>query len=495
MYYFITNRFFKQTSAIELAQVKRQKIFSMLDQESTIVEIEDSFENFNLVNKLKQHGKLVNMFNYFQKLQVIPKDQETNLIDEIFDGASYTQYGNHFRTDDKYNNIQVNLKDGRVFYVDYLDHYGFLDRREYYKFGKLANTEFFSDDARVLVKQYYDNDHFPIMTFYYRGADNHQVALTMIRLRYRGHIHSFATVDELISFFFNCLVEDDKRAGKKTSFIIDRSVPELNCLSKLDKSIHVTYVFHTLFQDNGVIRAAYKPIPELIKNGIINDLICSTEAERRDLIKAFNLDEAQVYAIPVTYTTNVKRVPFSKRDTNKILLVSRISVEKNVVDAIKAVIEVRKKHPHVYMDILGYGDAYNGNKAVNEVNQLIRDANAESYIHLLGFKANIEEYYDTASMQLLTSQYEGFAMALLEGQEHGLPGIAYDVKFGPDEIIKDNITGNIVPYGDLDKLEKSILSLLKDSSKRKKFSKAAYKNSIDFSVKTIANKWKHYFEP
>lgn len=69
MYYFITNRFFKQTSAIELPQIKRQKIFDSLNQKSKIVEIEDSFENFDLVNRLKQEDKLINMFNYFQQLQ------------------------------------------------------------------------------------------------------------------------------------------------------------------------------------------------------------------------------------------------------------------------------------------------------------------------------------------------------------------------------------------------------------------------------------------
>ena len=117
MYYFITNRFFKQTSAIELAEVKRQRLFSYLGQKSTIVEIEDSFENLDFVEELKNQNKFINMYDYFQKLSSVSDALETALIDKIFGKANYTKHGNQYRTDDKYNNIQVNLKDGRVFYL------------------------------------------------------------------------------------------------------------------------------------------------------------------------------------------------------------------------------------------------------------------------------------------------------------------------------------------------------------------------------------------
>lgn len=40
---------------------------------------------------------------------------------------------------------------------------------------------------------------------------------------------------------------------------------------------------------------------------------------------------------------------------------------------------------------------------------------------------------------------EGFSLALLECQSYGVPMISYDIKYGPNELVKDGLNGYLIP--------------------------------------------------
>ena len=43
---------------------------------------------------------------------------------------------------------------------------------------------------------------------------------------------------------------------------------------------------------------------------------------------------------------------------------------------------------------------------------------------------------------------EGFNLAIMEAISHGLIAFSYDVNYGPNEIVEDDVNGNVVPYED-----------------------------------------------
>jgi len=485
MYLFLTNRFYLQTSAIELAEVKRQKIFDSLDIPNEIVEIEDNYDHPVIEHNLqmKEH-RIINIFDYFQGINSGIPNYRYPTVSDFYGTDNY-----HLMDDDTYINqdhsILVGMRNEKVYYVDYKDQYGFLDRRDFYKYGYLSRTDFYADDGRVLIKQWFNAAGQPVITYYYRGGNNHQVALTIIHLKTKGKTLSFTSEAEFIRFFIQELVEQ----YHDPTLIIDRSLPLLDVLNKSFIKTEVYFVFHSLFAVNGKLRVAYKSIPNQIKKGIINKLIVATEAEKKDLINLLNIQSEVVKSIPVTYSNKIEHINFDQRDPNKILLISRISSEKQVEQAVKAIINVHKTNPNIYLNIWGYGDAYDGNKAIQALNNLIKKSAAQRYINICGFSLDLEKEYNSASIQLLTSKYEGFSMALLEGQEHGLPAISYNVAYGPSDIIRDGITGYLIETNNLEELQEKLELLIRNRTERKRLSENSYVASNRYSFAKIREKW------
>ena len=83
------------------------------------------------------------------------------------------------------------------------------------------------------------------------------------------------------------------------------------------------------------------------------------------------------------------------------------------------------------------------------------------------------DVYNNAWLEALTSQYEGFAMALLEAQEHGCPAVSYDIDYGPNEIITNNYNGRLIQAGDKTALFDTLDLLLSYPSMIEEYSKNA----------------------
>lgn len=78
-----------------------------------------------------------------------------------------------------------------------------------------------------------------------------------------------------------------------------------------------------------------------------------------------------------------------------------------------------------------------------------------------GFRKDLPEIYADLDVVVLTSLNEGLPVAIIEGMAAAKPVVAFDVG-GVKDLIQDNVTGILVPFGDVHKLANSIISLLKD---------------------------------
>lgn len=83
---------------------------------------------------------------------------------------------------------------------------------------------------------------------------------------------------------------------------------------------------------------------------------------------------------------------------------------------------------------------------------------------------NISEYYEEASLYIMTSRYEGLPLVLIEAKQKGLPCISFNCPNGPDEIIRDNKDGYIIDFGDYEGMANAILELTSKREKLKDFS-------------------------
>ena len=84
-------------------------------------------------------------------------------------------------------------------------------------------------------------------------------------------------------------------------------------------------------------------------------------------------------------------------------------------------------------------------------------------------------------------------MVILEAMSCGLPVISSDCKYGPSEIITNEVDGFLVPVGDEKEMSDRISQLIEDISLRKKISEAALLRSQQFEVDVIIQQWMSLF--
>ena len=106
----------------------------------------------------------------------------------------------------------------------------------------------------------------------------------------------------------------------------------------------------------------------------------------------------------------------------------------------------------------------------------------ENNVKLLGWQNNPDKFYSQADAFLLTSNYEGWGMAVVEAANYGLPIIMTDVGCA-GEFIKDGESGIVIPVNDQAKLEEAMLRIINDDNLRKELIEGAFS-----AIKNLPNK-------
>ncbi|MEK7647127.1 MAG: glycosyltransferase [Patescibacteria group bacterium] len=167
--------------------------------------------------------------------------------------------------------------------------------------------------------------------------------------------------------------------------------------------------------------------------------------------------------------TDVKKIEDAKVGVNLrakypqfnffILMASRLAREKNIGMAIKAVSKVLEGHPSVGLVIVGDGPEK------ENLQSQIANLKISKNIIIENWNDDLPSYYKTADLFLLTSNYEGYGMSVVEAMAAGCPAIMTDVGLA-GEILADGVNGLVVPVGDAVRLGAAILNMVEDPYKR-----------------------------
>ncbi|OFI45910.1 hypothetical protein BG262_06445 [Floricoccus penangensis] len=105
------------------------------------------------------------------------------------------------------------------------------------------------------------------------------------------------------------------------------------------------------------------------------------------------------------------------------------------------------------LDVYGTGDDY------VEIKKIISENNLEDRIILHGWVSSPFNEIKEADYLLLSSNYEGFPMVLLEAISYGIPCISSNCPTGPEDII-NSTNGYLFPVGDNEQFEEIIHKVL-----------------------------------
>lgn len=172
-----------------------------------------------------------------------------------------------------------------------------------------------------------------------------------------------------------------------------------------------------------------------------------------------------------------KPYTIKKKDNSlKIITVSRLSAEKNVIRAIEVARCLRSMNATFDWHIIGDGEC------MQSIKDEILKENLESYIHMEGKQANPYPWIAGADMMVHLSTVESFGLVILEAMCLGVPCIAVE-SLGAKELINNG--NGILTYDNAETIAREVFKLAKDSKLRKTIISKA-KSGLDAYEKNIS---------
>ncbi len=104
-----------------------------------------------------------------------------------------------------------------------------------------------------------------------------------------------------------------------------------------------------------------------------------------------------------------------------------------------------------------------------------------------------KEFYIRAKIFVMTSDYEGLPMTIIEAQTLGAVPVAYNSFSSITEIITKD-SGIIIDFGDDHGFEMAIQTLMSDSDLLQKMMVSGLQNAQKFAPDIIAQKWMELFD-
>lgn len=215
-------------------------------------------------------------------------------------------------------------------------------------------------------------------------------------------------------------------------------------------------------------------------------VITLTHAQQRDML-ALHLSAGNLTVVP-NVVRDLHGDAEAPRNNAHGIMLARLTKGKRIDHAIRAVTAARSSVPGLHLDVYGDGDMH------DELTQQINANNAGEHITLCGYAGDAKDHFSEASFSLLTSKQEGQGLVLLESMSAGCIPIAYDIKYGPADIITDGVDGFLVPDGDVEALTQAITRVATmDDAELTQMRRNALKRAADFYETAVVNKWATMF--
>lgn len=138
-----------------------------------------------------------------------------------------------------------------------------------------------------------------------------------------------------------------------------------------------------------------------------------------------------------------------------ILMVGTLSPNKGHRFGIRAIAEMIQVRPDVRLLIAGDG-AHR-----EELEALAGQLGISDNVDLLGRQEDVPQLMSSVHVLWQLSESEGLPMVALEAMATGLPIVGFDVR-GTRDLLEDEVTGFLVPFGDVQLVVKRTLALLSD---------------------------------
>jgi glycosyltransferase involved in cell wall biosynthesis len=216
-------------------------------------------------------------------------------------------------------------------------------------------------------------------------------------------------------------------------------------------------------------------------------VIAITEALARFTVERVGLPAAKVdvvhYGVDEPPPAWAENQPLLLPERARILLaICRLTPQKGVDVAVRALAEVRREHAEAVLVVLGEGPERDA------LEWLARDLGVGDAVFLPGRAGDVAEWLARAEILVHPVRWEGFGLALLEAMLSERPVVASAVSSVP-EIVADGETGLLVPPDDPSALAAALSRLLTDRESAARYGSAGRERARrEFSVERMARR-------
>ncbi|WP_157944350.1 glycosyltransferase [Apilactobacillus timberlakei] len=489
---FTNENIFTFNSGTEISAINRLKMFRKNDVLSKIVT--KNFDTSFIRNILKyglNKEEVINMYDYFQGFTNIEKKHEYLRYSNIIDKNVYKIVGinNDISNIERNGNLVAKVHIfpetfGEIGEVEYYDKFMDVYSKDIYDYrGYKTKTQYFNPNGELGHEYLLDINGKPVIQITHMLADGH-LKVTMIELLdYKGSNYRFKSEDELFTFFLNEISDEN-------TIIINDRPSLIESVAKTNEKVSKYQFLHSNHLNN-ITNNIYDNLVPLFDDylKLFSGIIVSTLDQKNDLNKLQN--NIKIYVISDFCIMS----KYNSEDydlNNNIAYIGRIFKDKNVDDIIYVLSYIKEYLKDVHLYIVGY---FESNEYKNHLFNLIKQLKLDNNITFTGYKfdSSKKEVINNSKVIIQTSLNESLGISLVEGLSFGKPEVAYDIKYGPNKIIKNRKNGYLIKPNDKKKMAKKIYKILNDNKIFYRFSKQSLIISEDFDENHVFGQWKKLF--
>ncbi|MBR1579110.1 MAG: CapA family protein [Selenomonadaceae bacterium] len=484
--FFMLRNFKTNASGLELSALRRATLFKKYFG-CDVQLLTNEYQN-DATDNLARYGpdgKLLNMYDYFQGIDRETTPEKIAQLPPIGADCLIEYRGSDMRVrrDDRLlmycafdpDNQKLRyinyFEDGKKIRRDTFDTLGFLSRRQELEpeTGAVQSAEYYRPDGSVAIREIYEIVDKKSVPKSLELVDEHK---------------AFDSGRKVIAHWLDRLTAD---RNKKYFMIADRS-PEysrfyVDAKRRDRKNIFVVHLLHNLH-----VLEPFDPFTSptkrwfnfLTDSSLKSDAVMAlTNRQREDIIKRYGL--TNVVTLPHSLA-NINRVE-RPLDPMKVILVGRLTGQKNPDRALDVFKLVLQKVPRAHLHFYGEGPL------ADHLQQRINDEGLSESVVLEGFSRDMPSVFASAALLILTSDYEGAPLVIQESLYQGCPVVALDCTYGPADMIEDGVNGYLVPFADVELMADRIAQILLSPELRQRMSDNAPSSLKKFSQPAVAGMW------
>jgi glycosyltransferase involved in cell wall biosynthesis len=249
------------------------------------------------------------------------------------------------------------------------------------------------------------------------------------------------------------------------------------------RKVPVLHNCHTSFpyRAEDQTRSTWLPLLENLNR--VDAVVSLTHKQRDHIAERYGGTNLHVINHPTPLASNLRM----RRQPALLVVVARLEKQKRLDHAIQAFTRAASQVPEARFDIYGAGSEAKALKA------LVRELNMADRIRFHGFTKRPLEIFASASATVLSSLFEGFPLVLNEAMGVGTPFVAYDINYGPSEVIRHDVDGLLVPSGDIDALADAMVRVLGEPDYAAKLGERSREATERFSTARWQAEWMKLF--